>query len=201
MRDKIKQVNELVRKDGVYIKDVDKDKKNPPLTVSAWSKIKYFRQVFGDELGFDTQLFVHDNHYVAKCKILAYDPERVLATGHHKTFKNQGDHQACETLAISRALSFFGILESDITSLEEYNMLGIPMTKETKGAANGSTYKGVGQIIDEFKNCDNIYEYRRVRRINDPYIEQALTKHPSTYKAIMNVVENVEDKLNKQENI
>ena len=28
MRDKIKQVNELVRKDGVYIKDVDKDKKN-----------------------------------------------------------------------------------------------------------------------------------------------------------------------------
>ena len=201
MRDKIKQVNELVRKDGVYIKDVDKDKKNPPLTVSAWSKIKYFRQVFGDELGFDTQLFVHDNHYVAKCKILAYDPERVLATGHHKTFKNQGDHQACETLAISRALSFFGILESDITSLEEYNMLGVPVTKRTKGAANGSTNKGVDQIINEFKKCRNIYEYRKVRRYNDPYIEQALTKHPSTYKAIMNVVENVEDKLNKQEKI
>jgi hypothetical protein len=201
MRDKIKQVNELVRKDGVYIKDVDKDKKNPPLTVSAWSKIKYFRQVFGDELGFDTQLFVHDNHYVAKCKILAYDPERVLATGHHKTFKNQGDHQACETLAISRALSFFGILESDITSLEEYNMLGIPVTKRTKGAANGSTNKGVDQIINEFKKCRNIYEYRQVKKYNDPYIEQALTKHPSTYKAIMNVVENVEDKLNKQEKI
>ena len=201
MRDKIKKINELVRKDGVYIKDVDKDKKNPPLTVSAWSKIKYFRQVFGDELGFDTQLFVHDNHYVAKCKILAYDPERVLATGHHKTFKNQGDHQACETLAISRALSFFGILESDITSLEEYNMLGVPVTKRTKGAANGSTNKGVDQIINEFKKCRNIYEYRQVRKYNDPYIEQALTKHPSTYKAIMNVVENVEDKLNKQENI
>ena len=201
MKDKIKQVNELVRKDGVYIKDVDKDKKNPPLTVSAWSKIKYFRQVFGDELGFDTQLFVHDNHYVAKCKILAYDPERVLATGHHKTFKNQGDHQACETLAISRALSFFGILESDITSLEEYNMLGIPVTKRTKGAANGSTNKGVDQIINEFKKCRNIYEYRQVKKYNDPYIEQALTKHPSTYKAIMNVVENVEDKLNKQEKI
>ena len=201
MRDKIKKINELVRKDGVYIKDVDKNKKNPPLTVSAWSKIKYFRQVFGDELGFDTQLFVHDNHYVAKCKILAYDPERVLATGHHKTFKNQGDHQACETLAISRALSFFGILESDITSLEEYNMLGVPVTKRTKGAANGSTNKGVDQIINEFKKCRNIYEYRQVRKYNDPYIEQALTKHPSTYKAIMNVVENVEDKLNKQEKI
>ena len=51
------------------------------------------------------------------------------------------------------------------------------------------------------KKCRNIYEYRQVRKYNDPYIEHALTKHPSTYKAIMNVVENVEDKLNKQENI
>ena len=37
--------------------------------------------------------------------------------------------------------------------------------------------------------------------MNDPYIEQALTKHPSTYKSIMNIVESVEDKLNKQEKI
>jgi len=80
-------------------------------------------------------------------------------------------------------------------------MLGVPVTKRTKGAANGSTNKGVDQIINEFKKCRNIYEYRQVRKYNDPYIEQALTKHPSTYKAIMNVVENVEDKLNKQENI
>ena len=207
MRDKIKQVNELVRKDGVYIKEMDKDKKNPPLTVSAWSKIKYFRQVFGDELGFDTQLFVHDNYYVAKCKILAYDPERVLATGHHKQFKKrnatyiQGALPMSESFAISRALSFFGILDSDITSLEEYASLNIPCTKEVKGAANGSTNKGVDQIINEFKKCRNIYEYRQVRKYNDPYIEQALTKHPSTYKAIMNVGENVEDKLNKQEKI
>ena len=201
MRDKIKKINELVRKDGVYIKDADKDKKNPPLNVSSWSKIKYFRQVFGDELGFDTQIFDQEDYYICKCRILAYDPERVLATGHHKTFKNQGDHQACETLAISRALSFFGILDSDITSLEEYASLNIPCTKEVKGAANGSTNKGVDQIINEFKKCRNIYEYRRVRRINDPYIEQALTKHPSTYKSIMNIVESVEDKLNKQEKI
>jgi len=106
-----------------------------------------------------------------------------------------------ESFAISRALSFFGILDSDITSLEEYASLNIPCTRETKGAANGSTNKGVDQIINDFKKCRNIYEYRQVRKYNDPYIEQALTKHPSTYKAIMNVVENVEDKLNKQEKI
>jgi hypothetical protein len=195
MRDKIKKVNELCRKDGIY--QNEKGQK----AVSSWSKIKYFRQVFGDELGFDTQIFDQEDYYICKCRILAYDPERVLATGHHKTFKKQGSYQLCETFAISRALSFFGILESDITSLEEYNMLGVPITKESKGAANGSTNKGVDQIINEFKKCRNIYEYRQVRKYNDPYIEQALTKHPSTYKAIMNVVENVEDKLNKQEKI
>lgn len=195
MRDKIKKINELCRKDGIYKNDKGQS------TVSLWSKIKFFRQVFGDELGIDTSVMEYEDYYICKCKILAYDPERVLATGHHKTFKNQGDHQACETLAISRALSFFGILDSDITSLEEYASLNIPCTRETKGAANGSTNKGVDQIINEFKKCRNIYEYRQVRKYNDPYIEQALTKHPSTYKAIMNVVENVEDKLNKQEKI
>ena len=163
--------------------------------------------MFGDELGIDTSVMEYEDYYICKCKILAYDPERVLATGHHKQFKKrnatyiQGALPMSESFAISRALSVFGILDSDITSLEEYNMLGIPMTKETKGAANGSTNKGVDQIINEFKKCRNIYEYRQVRKYNDPYIEQALTKHPSTYKAIMNVVENVEDKLNKQEKI
>ena len=201
MRDKIKKINELCRKDGTYKNDKGQS------TVSLWSKIKYFRQVFGDELGIDTSVMEYEDYYICKCKILAYDPERVLATGHHKQFKKrnatyiQGALPMSESFAISRALSFFGILESDITSLEEYNMLGIPMTRETKGAVNNSTNKGVDQIINDFKKCRNIYEYRRVRRINDPYIEQALTKHPSTYKSIMNIVESVEDKLNKQEKI
>ena len=193
--DKIKKVNELVRKDGVYIKEMDKDKKNPPLTVSAWSKIKYFRQVFGDELGFDTQLFVHENHYVAKCKIIAYDPERVLATGHHKTFKNQGDHQACETLAISRALSFFGILESDITSLEEYNMLGVPMTKETK---DPSSTKGtpVNQIVEELKKAPHETRLNHLRfHKYKPTFDMTFKTNPrehnllvSTYKSRMNTI-------------
>ena len=201
MRDKIKKINELCRKDGIYKNDKGQS------TVSLWSKIKYFRQIFGDELGIDTSVMEYTDYYICKCKIVAYDPERVLATGHHKQFKKrnatyiQGALPMSESFAISRALSFFGILDNDITSLEEYRSLNIPCTKEVRGAANGSTNKGVDQIINEFKKCRNIYEYRQVRKYNDPYIEQALTKHPSTYKAIMNVVENVEDKLNKQENI
>jgi len=199
--DKIKKVNELVRKDGVYIKEMDKDKKNPPLTVSAWSKIKYFRQVFGDELGFDTQLFVHENHYVAKCKIIAYDPERVLATGHHKTFKNQGDHQACETLAISRALSFFGILESDITSLEEYNMLGVPMTKETKDTSNTRGVP-VNQIVEELKKAPHETRLNHLRyHVYAPTFNDTQKNHPRDFKLLDNAFKSRMNLITKQEKI
>ncbi len=40
MKDKIKKINELCRKDGVY-----KNLTTGQATVSLWSKIKYFRQV------------------------------------------------------------------------------------------------------------------------------------------------------------
>lgn len=198
---KIKKVNELVRKDGVYIKEMDKDKKNPPLTVSAWSKIKYFRQVFGDELGFDTQLFVHENHYVAKCKIIAYDPERILATGHHKTFKNQGDHQACETLAISRALSFFGILESDITSLEEYNMLGVPITKESKDILST---KGVPveQIVEELKKAPHETRLKHLRyHVYRPTFVETEKNHPKDFRLLDNAFKSRMNLITKQEKI
>jgi hypothetical protein len=39
MRDKIKKINELCRKDGIYKNDKGQS------TVSLWSKIKYFRQI------------------------------------------------------------------------------------------------------------------------------------------------------------
>ena len=86
MRDKIKKINELCRKDGIYKNDKGQS------TVSLWSKIKYFRQVFGDELGIDTSVMEYEDYYICKCKILAYDPERVLATGHHKQFKKEMQH-------------------------------------------------------------------------------------------------------------
>ena len=51
MIEKIKRINELCRRDGVYINQ------NGLKTVSLWSKIKYFRQVMGSDYGFDTSIF------------------------------------------------------------------------------------------------------------------------------------------------
>ena len=132
MIEKIKKINELCRRDGIY-----KNEKGQT-TVSLWSKIKYFRQVFGAELGFNTNVMEYEDYYICKATILAYDPERILSSGHYKQFKKkngtylQGALPMAESFAISRALSFFGIMDSDITSKEEYEALNIPSIKEIK---------------------------------------------------------------------
>ena len=61
MKEKIDRVNELCRRDGVY-----KNLTTGQTTVSLWSKIKYFRQVFGDQLGFDVSVFEEEEYYIAK---------------------------------------------------------------------------------------------------------------------------------------
>ena len=64
MRDKIKQVMALCRDDGVYVN------KNGQHTVSAWSKIKYFRQVFGSDYGVQFKIMEHsDRALIMKCII------------------------------------------------------------------------------------------------------------------------------------
>ena len=196
MKEKIDRVNELCKRDGVY-----KNLTTGQTTVSLWSKIKYFRQVFGNELGFDTSVFEHDDYYIAKCKILAYDPERVLATGHYKQFKKkngtyiQGALPMAESFAISRALSFLGVLDKDITSLEELKSLNIPTAKETK---DPSSTKGtpVKKIVEELKKAPHETRLNHLRYHKyKPTFDMTLKTNPrehnllvSTYKSRMNII-------------
>ena len=201
MRDKIKKINELCRKDGTYKNDKGQS------TVSLWSKIKYFRQVFGDELGIDTSVMEYEDYYICKCKILAYDPERVLATGHHKQFKKrnatyiQGALPMSESFAISRALSVFGILDSDITSLEEYNMLRVPMTKETK---DPSSTKGtpVNKIVEELKKAPHETRLNHLRyHVYRPTFIETEKNHPKDFKLLDNAFKSRMNLITKQEKI
>ena len=202
MKEKIDRVNELCRRDGVY-----KNLTTGQTTVSLWSKIKYFRQVFGNELGFDTSVFEHDDYYIAKCKILAYDPERVLATGHYKQFKKkngtyiQGALPMAESFAISRALSFFGILESDITSLEEYNMLGVPMTKETKDTSNTRGVP-VNQIVEELKKAPHETRLNHLRYHKyKPTFDMTFKTNPREHNLLVNTYKSRMNIITKQEKI
>ena len=75
MRDKIKQVINLCSDDGVYVND------RGQRTVSAWSKIKYFRQVFGSDYGVQFKIMEHsDRAVIMKCMISTKDPEFVITS-------------------------------------------------------------------------------------------------------------------------
>ena len=201
MIEKIKRINELCRRDGVYVD------RNGLKTVSLWSKIKYFRQVMGSDYGFDTSIFEHEEYYIAKCKIISYDPERTLATGHYKQFKKrngtyiQGGLPMAESFAISRALSFFGILDSDITSKEEYDALNIPVSKEVKDVTQKSGVP-VDQIVSEMNKAPHITRLKSLRyhKYKEQF-ESALKNHPSVYRDLDDVYQTRMDNINQQEKI
>lgn len=202
MKEKIDRVNELCRRDGVY-----KNLTTGQTTVSLWSKIKYFRQVFGNELGFDTSVFEHDDYYIAKCKILAYDPERVLATGHYKQFKKkngtyiQGALPMAESFAISRSLSFLGVLDKDITSLEELKSLNIPTAKETK---DPSSTKGtpVNQIVEELKKAPHETRLNHLRYHKyKPTFDMTFKTNPREHNLLVNTYKSRMNTITKQEKI
>lgn len=202
MIDKINKVNELCRKDGVY-----KNLTTGQTTVSLWSKIKYFRQVFGNELGFDTSVFEHDDYYIAKCKILAYDPERVLATGHYKQFKKkngtyiQGALPMAESFAISRALSFLGVLDKDITSLEELKSLNIPTAKETKDTSNTRGVP-VNQIVEELKKAPHETRLNHLRYHKyKPTFDMTFKTNPREHNLLVNTYKSRMNIITKQEKI
>ncbi len=104
MKEKIKQVNDLCAANGSYVNQHGKK------TVSAWSKIKYFREVFGTEYGINCVIQEHSDRYVImKCIITKSDPEHIIATGFSKQYRDKpGYLEIAETFAITRALSFFG---------------------------------------------------------------------------------------------
>ena len=202
MIDKINKINELCRKDGVY-----KNLTTGQTTVSLWSKIKYFRQVFGNELGFDTSVFEHDDYYIAKCKILAYDPERVLATGHYKQFKKkngtyiQGALPMAESFAISRALSFLGVLDKDITSLEELTSLNIPTAKETKDTSNTRGVP-VNQIVEELKKAPHETRLNHLRYHKyKPTFDMTFKTNPREHNLLVNTYKSRMNIITKQEKI
>lgn len=201
MIDKIRKINELCRRDGVYTNQ------NGLTTVSLWSKIKYFRQVFGDQLGIDTSVFEHEEYYIAKTKIVAYDPERILATGHYKQFKKkngsylQGALPMAESFSISRALSFLGIMDENITSKEEYDALNIPLSKETKDTQPMASVP-VDQIIQELNKAPHITRLKSLRygKYKNAF-DLAIKKHPAVYRDLDDVYQTRMDNINQQEKI
>jgi len=201
MKEKIKQVNDLCAANGAYINQHGKK------TVSAWSKIKYFREVFGTEFGINCVIQEHSDRYVImKCIITKCDPEHIIATGYSKQFRDKpGYLEIAETFAITRALSFMGILLEDVTSKEEYEELEIPVQPmNTKGTSSANIRYDEGTINELIKKVHYAPHTAKLDflwRANRELIDQIKIKDLATYNSILNKFNSKRDEITTQNEV
>ena len=202
MIDKIKQVNDLCAANGAYVNQHGKK------TVSAWSKIKYFREVFGTEYGINCMMIEHTDRYVLmKCLIMGYDSERIISTGYSKQYRDKpGYIEIAETFAITRALSFMGLMLQDITSKEEYEELDIPVQPmDIKGttSANSNRYdvEAVQKILKNINYAPHTAKLDFLWRANKELLEQVKINDQSTYDSILNKFNSKRDEITTQNEV
>jgi len=201
MKEKIKQVNDLCAANGAYINQHGKK------TVSAWSKIKYFREVFGTEFGINCVIQEHSDRYVImKCIITKCDPEHIIATGYSKQFRDKpGYLEIAETFAITRALSFMGILLEDVTSKEEYEELDIPVqpviTKGTSSANIRYDESTINELIKKVHYAPHTAKLDFLWRANRELIDQIKIKDLATYNSILNKFNSKRDEITTQNEV
>jgi hypothetical protein len=201
MKEKIKQVNDLCAANGSYVNQHGKK------TVSAWSKIKYFREVFGTEFGINCVMQEHSDRYVImKCIITKCDPEHIIATGYSKQFRDKpGYIEIAETFAITRALSFMGILLEDVTSKEEYEELDIPVqpmnTKGTSSANIRYDESTINELIKKVHYAPHTAKLDFLWRANRELIDQIKIKDLATYNSILNKFNSKRDEITTQNEV
>jgi hypothetical protein len=201
MKEKIKQVNDLCAANGSYLNQHGKK------TVSAWSKIKYFREVFGTEFGINCVIQEHSDRYVImKCIITKCDPEHIITTGYSKQYRDKpGYLEIAETFAITRALSFMGILLEDITSKEEYEELDIPVqpmnTKGTSSANIRYDESTINELIKKVHYAPHTAKLDFLWRANRELIDQIKIKDLATYNSILNRFNSKRDEITTQNEV
>ena len=197
MRDKIKQVMALCRDDGMYVN------KNGQHTVSAWSKIKYFRQVFGSDYGVQFKLMEHsDRALIMKCIISTKDPEIIVSEGFSKQYRDKpGYFDLATSFSFCRALTYLGILDDDLTSKEEYDELGLDIRKESKDTSQLNDDVDVEDVKDSFKKAIHLPRLKYLKDVvYKDTIDYLLKNEPRLYKEITDVIETREFQLEQEDN-
>jgi hypothetical protein len=199
MKDRIKLVNDLCAANGMYVNQHGKK------TVSAWSKIKYFREVFGTEFGINCVIQEHSDRYVImKCFITKSDPEHIIATGISKQFRDKpGYLEIAETFAITRALSFMGILLEDVTSKEEYEELEIPV-QPMNGKDIGPTNVDpniINELMKKVHYAPHTAKLDFLWRANRELLDQVKIKDLATYNSILNKFNSKRDEITTQNEV
>jgi hypothetical protein len=201
MKEKIKQVNELAASYGSYLNQHGKK------CISVWGQVRAFREVFGTEFGIHCMMVEHSDRYVIfKAMIIKSDPEMIVSTGFSKQYRDKpGYLSSAETFAISRALSFMGILLEDITSKEEYEELQIPVqpmnTKGTSSANIRYDESTINELIKKVHYAPHTAKLDFLWRANRELIDQIKIKDLATYNSILNKFNSKRDEITTQNEV
>ena len=200
MREKIKQVIDFCSEDGVYVND------RGQRTVSAWSKIKYFRQVFGSDYGVQFKIMEHsDRAVIMKCIISTKDPEFVMSEAYAKVYRDKpGYLEIAQTFAFTRALTYLGILDDDLTSKEEYDALGLNIRKESKEDQYVSAMSDtidVEEIKNSFKQAVHLPRLKYLREVvHKDGIDFLLKNSLRDYRQVDDIYQTREHQLASESN-
>ena len=187
MKKKLEEYKKICRKEGLYT-----DSKTNRLKLSAWGQIK---AVAGDEdVAIKTSLVdSHKDIYIVRAE-LYYKGE--LKRTAHSSQKNQYEPvfisglQAAETFAIARCLSFFGLLEEDITSKEEHTFLQLEGNIEP---LNVEAFKKKITSAQYPSRIDDLL----ARQYKD-WLDVLNQKNSEQYWELMNWVRNKQSELEKE---
>jgi hypothetical protein len=199
MKEKIKQVNELAASYGSYLNQHGKK------CISVWGQVRAFREVFGTEFGIHCMMVEHADRYVIfKAMIVKSDPEMIISTGFSKQYRDKpGYLSSAETFAISRALSFLGILLEDLTSKEEYEELEIPVQPmngkvTTTSANNRYDVNVVKDLEKKILYAPHTAKLDFLWRANKDLLNQIKINDLVTYNSILNKFNSNSDEITNQ---
>jgi len=203
MKEKIKQVNELAGSYGSYLNQHGKK------CISVWGQVRAFREVFGTEFGIHCMMVEHSDRYVIfKAMIIKSDPEMIISTGFSKQYRDKpGYLSSAETFAISRALSFLGILLEDLTSKEEYEELEIPVQpmngKVTTPSANSNRYdvNVVKDLEKKILYAPHTAKLDFLWRANKDLLNQIKINDLVTYNSILQRFNSKRDEITTQNEV
>jgi len=203
MIERIKQVNELAASYGSYLNQHGKK------CISVWGQVRAFREVFGTEFGIHCMMVEHSDRYVIfKAMIVKSDPEMIISTGFSKQYRDKpGYLSSAETFAISRALSFLGILLEDLTSKEEYEELEIPVQpmngKVTTPSANSNRYdvNVVKDLEKKILYAPHTAKLDFLWRANKDLLNQIKINDLVTYNSILNKFNSKRDEITTQNEV
>ena len=202
MKEKIKQVNELAASYGSYLNQHGKK------CISVWGQVRAFREVFGTEFGIHCMIVEHSDRYVIfKAMIIKSDPEMIVSTGFSKQYRDKpGYLSSAETFAISRALSFMGILLEDITSKEEYEDLEIPVQPmngkvTTPSANNRYDVSVVKELEKRILYAPHTAKLDFLWRANKDLLNQIKINDLATYNSILNKFNSKRDEITTQNEV